>query len=189
MCGGQSRRMGEPKALLALQGSGEAQALWAARLLDRFCEEVALSLRGQQLMGWAQMTGRAVILDDDSIEGPMSGVIAALRRARGRACLCVACDMPFLEGASVLRLLSLRDEGRVATCYAGSDGRPEPMLCLYEPEALPRLEAWAERGDLSLRRFLQDEGAACLELVDTDSLASVNTPEEAEAARRRLGPS
>jgi len=95
--------------------------------------------------------------------------------------------MPFVDDQTLRRLVKSRDGNAYATCYVGSDGRPEPMCCIYESHALPRLELLAEQGKLSLRRMLENEATCHIAPTNAKQLQSVDTPIKAAEARLQLG--
>jgi len=176
--------MGAPKAQLRLR-EGATQLEQAARLLGAFCDRVVCSLR-RGVEAPALPEKIEILCDSDAAEGPMAGALAALEAARTWPILLFACDMPYVDAAAVLQLVSRRDPGKEATAFIGADGAPEPLLAIYEPAALEPMLEEARRGRTSLRRFLQSRPVELVELARPELLASVNTPEAAEAARRRL---
>jgi molybdopterin-guanine dinucleotide biosynthesis protein A len=113
---------------------------------------------------------------------PLLGLVHALERA-GRPVLAVACDMPWVPGALLARLAA----GPAAAVPRS------PFPARYEPADLPALRAALARQD-GLRRTLAALAPAVLDEAELAALgdpavllASVNTPAELAAARRRVG--
>lgn len=184
LAGGRSSRMGYDKALMEIHG-GVRQIDYLSNLLGKFCMSVAISSR---LVNSAVTEARkdlVALVDDTTIEGPLAGVVAGLEKSENGV-LVVACDMPFLDPYSLLQLVSNRDRQALATYFNGSDDKPEPLCAIYEKGALPALLDRVSKGWLSLRRFLMDDDTTQIPLARSRLLANVNTPEEAEAARREL---
>ena len=181
LAGGKSSRMGEDKSGMKLR-EGVTQLDFVHGLLGLFCQRVAVSARG----GRERFEGFELIEDVDGVKGPMAGLIAALRKSDGKPVLLLACDMPYLDRQTLLQLVSRRDETKVATCFVGSDGMPEPLCAVYEPSGLACLVGNASQGRFSLRRFLEEELVERIHLARPDLLASVNTPDEAKIAREKL---
>ncbi len=187
-CGGKSRRMGMDKALLKIR-PGVKQLDYQLGLLEPFCSRLAASVGSASNEERILPTGVAPIFDLAEVEGPMSGLIAALREAAGLPVLAVACDMPFLEPAHLVQLLNRRDARALATSFLASDGMPDPMCSVYEPASLPVLEGLAAEGKLSLRRFLLENRTERIEVGESLFLASVNDRDQLESARRSLSSS
>lgn len=185
LAGGLSQRMGEPKASLRLRGGATTQLEHSARLLGAFCQRVACSMREAE-SGAALPEGVEAIYDSEEAKGPMAGALAALAAADPWPALVLACDMPYVDAALLLQLVSRRDPDKEATAFFGADGSPEPLLAIYEARALAPMREQARSGRHSLRGFLQTRRVELIELVRPDLLASVNTPEAAAEARRRL---
>ncbi|MBD5781687.1 molybdenum cofactor guanylyltransferase [Pelagicoccus sp. NFK12] len=186
MCGGASARMGRDKASLEVR-PGEEQLERQLRLLALYCGKLAASVGPSDRSQRVLPTGVEAILDVEGLGGPMAGIVAALRFARGIPVLALACDMPFLDASHLFQLVNRRDPEALATAFVACDGMPDPMCAIYEPRCLPELESLGGAGKSSLRRFLQDRRVERVEVENPQFLASVNDPRELEEARRRLG--
>lgn len=185
LSGGKGRRLGQDKALYEFR-EGERQLDWTLRLLDAYCDRLAVSCRADQLElreNWAQAQ---LLVDEPRIEGPLAGIIAGLRYARGSPVLVLACDMPLLDASVLLRLVTRRDETKLATCFNADDGKPEPLCAIYESDCLALLEGRAAKGQRSMRRFLEDSDVERIALSEPQMLASANTKEDVEAIRHRM---
>ena len=119
------------------------------------------------------------VLDDDPAGiGPLGGLCALLRHARGRYAITVACDLPFLTRDLVARLAAHPPGMAVAARRA--EGW-EPMLARYDAtRALPIAERRAREGCTSLRDLLEELGALPLELTPGEERALVDwdSPED-----------
>ncbi len=183
LIGGRSRRMGRPKHLLTLAG---------ATFLERVTAALAPVSGGVVLLGGGEVrrgARQAVRLaDPPGLEGPMAGILAALRWAPEHAWVIAACDLPRLTAAAVAWLLAQRAPGRWAVIPRGPSG-VEPLLAVYEPQARPALERLAERGARA-PRLLAEHKRAWL-VTPPPELAgcwdNVNTPEELAACEAASG--
>ncbi len=176
LAGGESRRMGEDKALLAYHG--RSQVAYLADLLAPLCTATYVSRRPDQ--GEIPEGNRGIpILFDTFLEmGPMGGVLSALRAFPHAAWLVVACDLPWLDSAALEALVAARNPFRQATAFLQSDGAPEPLCTIYEPRiyrvALGRLA----EGRTSLRSLLRSDVSTLLEPPCPEALRSLDTPQE-----------
>jgi len=185
LAGGESSRMGEDKARLEIR-EGVSQLDWAINALSPFCRTVWVSVRDAARAEKLGIPVEGAIFDELEVPGPMAGIIAGLRRAKGRGIFALACDMPYLDAAALLQLKSQRVPDALATCFVGTDGKPDPMCTIYEAPALAELLKRGAKEWFSLRRFLDSPNVEKVKLSQSDWLASTNTPEDADRARRDL---
>lgn len=182
LAGGKSKRFGRDKASYAFH-DGIRQLDYAMSLLDTFCERTVISVSEARSYSERGDFDHDWIEDRPGIQGPIGGVMSGLVEARGKGLLVVACDMPLLEASLVLRLLTQRDESRLATCYKATDGKPEPLCAIYEPGCLPVLERYVEEANLSLRSFLAAENVSQVTCRSPELLASLNTRDDIDRLR------
>jgi molybdopterin-guanine dinucleotide biosynthesis protein A len=99
----------------------------------------------------------------------------------------LACDLPFLDAATLQQLIAARDPRRLATAFRSShDDKPEPLCTIYEPASLSAMEAWVAAGQHCPRGFLAQAEAALLRLRTVRALDNINTPAEYSVARALL---
>lgn len=146
LIGGRGSRMGAPKHLLEFAGRtflehvhcATAQVAPSIRVLGR--GDLPRSLRDLRRVD-----------DAPDARGPMAGLLAALRTERGCAWLLVGCDMPLVTPAAVRWLIAQRSLAFSIVMPRTSPGRLEPLLAVYEPDALKLVEELAARNENSLR--------------------------------------
>jgi molybdenum cofactor guanylyltransferase len=183
LAGGESRRMGRPK--WALDYRGEPQVERMARLLGTVCERVFLSMRPGQEVGAVPELPR--IEDAFPRWGPSAGILSAMEAHPDAAWLVVACDLPFLEEATLSDLVTRRDRLKIATAYRSAhDGLPEPLCAVWEPRARQRLLQAAGIRRPCPRKVLIESAPLLLDLTDERALDNANTPTDFEAARAAL---
>jgi molybdopterin-guanine dinucleotide biosynthesis protein A len=102
LAGGRSVRMGRDKATLEL--SERTLLARAVQTLSLVCPEVIIAGGDESLASGCGPEVRWVS-DPPGSAGPLAGVTAGLQAARHRACLVVACDMPFLNPALLSHLV------------------------------------------------------------------------------------
>jgi len=189
LAGGRSRRMGAPKALLELGGEAliarPLAAAAAAGLEAVVVAKAASPLPALDVPVWRE---------PDAPAHPLTGLVAALERAGGRAIIALACDMPFVAPALLARLATGSADGGdpPAATVPRVAGRLEPFPARYEAAALPVLRDALAR-EAPLREALAALGPAELAEADlrafgdpVELVSGVNTPEELAAVRRRL---
>src|SRR5207248_1670657 len=104
LCGGQSRRMGRPKAWLPF--AGEIMLPRVVRLLRAAVNPiVVVAAPGQEIPSLsADVT---VVRDEEEGRGPLAGLSAGLKGLanRAEAAYLSSCDVPFLRAEFVRRLI------------------------------------------------------------------------------------
>jgi len=177
LAGGRSTRMQRDKAALEYR-PGETQLDSAIKLLEGRVARAFVSVRADQA---SDLTRRQYphIVDRGDVEGPIAGISAALAEHPDTAYLVLACDLPFLDAATIDALIGARDGARVATAFRSShDGLPEPLCAIYEPRALAAISAHIAAGRNCPRKFLINADAKLLEQPNPRALDNVNTVEE-----------
>ncbi len=168
LAGGRSERMGRDKALLRIGG----------RTLLAMIRETAAS------------TGlRVRVIRRDAVPrcGPLGGIITGFRRSRAEALLFLACDMPFVTGALLQRVVRSSQEGIRAVFATTNKGNGFPFL--LPREALPTVEERRRRQEFSLQKLCAVLNGTT-HRVAAKFVFNINTPadlESAEKARIRLG--
>ena len=181
LAGGRSRRMQADKAGLAY--GARPQLAEAFDLLVAASDGAWVSVRADQA-GDALRARYRQVVDCGIGEGPIAGIIAAQRQAPAAAWLVIACDLPFLDGATLAQLIEGRDRARLATAFRStSGGLPEPLCAIYEPASREPILRYVEGGGSCPRRFLLAHDTALLDPADTGALGNANTPQDLAAAR------
>jgi molybdopterin-guanine dinucleotide biosynthesis protein A len=170
-----------------LEYAGKPQLLRAMQLLQAHVVRAFVSVAAEQ----RQDPTRSVydtIVDRRAGVGPIAGIEAALHAHPDQAWLVLACDLPFLDDATVRYLIEHRATDRVATAFRSSlDGKPEPLCAIFEPRARERLDAWLTRAKPCPRAFLTHGDVELLDLPNRRALDNINTVEEYSLAQAALG--
>jgi molybdopterin-guanine dinucleotide biosynthesis protein A len=174
LVGGESRRMGRQKQFVEV---GECTMIeHVVRSLSGEVNEVVL-LGGGPVP--ASLEGLSRVIDADDCEGPMAGILSAMR-AKPEACWVMApCDLPLLRRAAVRWLVGSRRPGAWAV-LPSLEGFVEPLPALYEPQARALLEEAAAAGEYSLHRLTSSSRVATAEppAVLRTCWFNANTPQE-----------
>lgn len=163
LCGGESRRMGEDKALLQVDGRPMAQRV-ASALRDAGATEVYAV--GGDVAALAPL-GLVVVPDDQPGDGPFPATLTALRHAREAVVAVLSCDLVQPSGPVVAQLVGALAAAGPATLAAVPvvDGHHQWTHAVWRRTALGPLRAARDRGARSLRR-----GAANLPLCEVTDL-------------------
>lgn len=197
--GGESRRMGRPKALLPVPpGATPLIAHVARRLSSLPVSRVIVVANDPSLPSLAQLPTSTIFVPDAYADaGTLGGIATGLRQIDGWAVV-VACDLP-LVNAQVFDLLS-----RIAVeCDEQGDcwdavvpvvgGYEEPLHALYHRRCLPAIETRLSQGQRRVISFMGDvrtryvgEDELCSVDPQLHSFVNANTPAEWDAALQLL---
>ncbi|ADE12889.1 molybdenum cofactor guanylyltransferase [Sideroxydans lithotrophicus] len=182
LAGGDSRRMGQDKAALQLDGKTLLDRVTAT--MQQVFPKVILSVRQPR-------TGVAVqqVCDEQEAGGPLAGLIAGLAQAQTQWIFAVACDMPFVTPAVVLQLAGHRAGHQAVVPMVA--GHPQPLAAFYATNTLQTMRANLAAGDRSLRGSLEKLDVRYVseaELRGADpqlrSFFDLDTPEDFQAAQK-----
>jgi molybdopterin-guanine dinucleotide biosynthesis protein A len=185
LTGGRSRRMQRDKA--SLEFAGKSQLARAMELLTPLVARCFVSVRADQLHD-PQRAAYDTIADIRPNLGPIGGIHAALDAYPDQGWLILACDLPFLDHATLQHLIAHRASTRVATAYRSSfDGLPEPLCAIFEPRSRQIIEESLVQGQQCPRALLKRSDVELLDLPNPRALDNVNTGEEYAAATAAFG--
>ncbi|MCP4586429.1 molybdenum cofactor guanylyltransferase [Pseudoalteromonas sp.] len=172
LAGGLSRRMGQDKALLKI--NGETQLARAIACLKRAgCDEVIVSRNS---------TG--FIVDKFVQQGPVAGIHACLIHADYDEALVIPIDMPLLSETSLHTLIK-QGRRRDCACYFAHSVLPCYLNRLEQVSLIAQQRL--THGQRSVSGLLEELGAAVIELIESNGegreLYNVNTPQQWAQAR------
>ena len=202
LAGGQSSRMGTPKA--ALEWHGSTLLRRTAGILARATGGPVVVVRaaGQDLPSLPK--GTLVADDPREGKGPVQGIAAGLAALGGRAdaAFIASTDMPFLHPAFIRRVLRvLSDAEGTDVALPVARGFRQPLAAAYRVSLADTAERLVKEdrlrpaflfGECAVEQLdeaalKQDPVLAALD-PDLDSVVNVNTPADYQAARARPAP-
>lgn len=151
LCGGQSRRMGTDKGLLAPQGTA-----WVAMLQQALASlplPVYVSIRADQQAAYQQVVAPVQFVVDGvwpAVAGPLVGMLSAAQQYPNHHLLVVPCDMPRLSRAVFAHWLSAFQEYSAAhqACVSRTLQRWQPLCGIYRADGLQTLIRCYHQGTL-----------------------------------------
>ena len=172
LAGGYSSRMGRDKAELAFRGQSMLQ--YQADKLR------ALGLAELIVAGYDKPLPNARVVPDIYPHlGPLSGLHAGLSGIQSSCALVLAVDTPLVPESLLRALMELHTRGATITL---ADGRPEPLIGVYDKSLAQACERVLQGEDTSMRRFLKTVSMTTLEYQgDRALLMNCNTPEDYES--------
>ena len=167
LAGGNSHRLGLEKALLEFDG--RPLICWTAKVLLLAADEVVVVAKDRDHAGrLAQIVLGSSFSDQNRIRftwdsisgfGPVAGLEAGLRMARGRFAFATACDLPFLNRTIIEMLFDLAEpeNGYEAAVPVQPNGYFEPLHSVYERAKMQHAcQRALERGERRIHVPLQE---------------------------------
>ena len=177
LAGGQSRRMGQDKSLLPVEGRPLIE-----RLADHFAPHFAQVLVSANDPSKYAFLDLPIIPDETPGQGPLMGILSGLKAAAFDPVLVLACDIPVVDLAFVKNLLALAERADVVMPVS-EDGRLEPLFAVYRKTALPKAEAALAEGRRRIVAILPGLVTAHPPMP-TGWYHNLNTPEDLAAFRQ-----
>ncbi len=196
LAGGVARRMGgAQKAFLDLGGDAILDRQIAV-LRPRFAEIlVAVGLGGQDAEAATAFAARDLrpVVDRFTGSGPLAGLHAALLASRTAWVFAFACDMPFLDGDLIDRMVMMAViEQEVDAFVPLRRGKAEALHALYRTTAADEAERCLQSGRRAMVDLLAGVRTKLLKERDLPGMTqsytwvNLNTPDELEAAALAL---
>jgi FdhD protein len=182
MAGGRSMRMGVDKTLLPVDGE-----TLLARVVDAVsgvcAHTVVVTNRAEQILEAGLPADTSVLFDEVPFQGPLGGLVTALKDAPDDWVLAVAADIPWLEPDLIRALWGARDGAQVVVPV--TEKGVEPLLALYHRDCLPAARRVLASGRRRLVAMFPELTVVELPLESLRaadpglrSLVNVNTPED-----------
>lgn len=182
LAGGRSMRMGVDKTLLPVDGEP-----LLARVVDAVgsvcAHTVVVTNRPEQVREAGLSPDVPVLADEVAFQGPLGGLVSALRDAPDEWVFAVAADAPWIE-PGIVRALWAHRGGAQVVVPVGEKG-PEPLLALYHRDCIGPARRVLESGRRRIVAMFPDlrvveVGPDVLREADPElrSLVNVNTPED-----------
>ena len=187
LAGGQSARMGVPKAHLPFRDSTLIETVIA--ILRPVFRTVYLVGRERDRLSGLDAT---LLIDDRDDGGPLVGLARGLSASDAPWCFAVGCDMPFLSPRVIGRMADAIEDCDVLA--ASVEGHVQPLHAFYSTACLPAALRLLDEGNTSLRALLNASRVRSVDargFVDVDpeldSFRDLDTAEEYNAALRIAG--
>jgi molybdopterin-guanine dinucleotide biosynthesis protein A len=189
LAGGQSRRMGRDKTLLAVDG--EPLVHRAVRILGVLSDDLIIVANDVERYQPLALSARFVP-DERPGVGALMGIYSGLRAAHYPQALIVACDMPFLNSPLLNYMLTQSDGYDVVIPRVG--GLLEPLHAIYGKSCLPFIRDLLDKSQRKIIAFFDEVRVRYIEEPEIDqfdpkhlSFVNVNRFEDWEMVRRLLG--
>ncbi len=185
LCGGKGSRMGHKnKGLLELGGKPLIQ-----RTIERLPETVTeILVSANADVDSYRNLGYTVIVDELSDCGPLAGILACSKKAKGETLYATACDTPFVTASTVSKLCQVIESGTSNLAMA-SDGSGIHHLCFASnKEIAPSIEGYLTQGNRSVKGWQALHQPTILSITSEKSqeFLNINSEHELRSAQKIL---
>ena len=125
------------------------------------------------------------VVPDDGSQGPLSGVLATLKRAADLGAthlVTTPVDTPFIPGDLVPQLLLAAEDAPEGLAVARDDQQDHPATAVWPVELVGALADYLAAGGSKVTGFTRAHGAVTAHFPDARAFLNLNTPEELAAA-------
>lgn len=176
LAGGAGQRLGGlDKGLQTWRG--QALTGWVLERLAPQVDEV-ICIANRNLEAYRTLGLRVYPDLEPGHQGPLMGMLSALRAASGEWVLCVGCDMPQLPADLALRLRAAAAAAARPVAAVHDGERLQPLACLLHKDLAGPLSETLAGGQRAVWRWLASLNPATADYADQPSaFMNVNTPE------------
>lgn len=189
VAGGKSRRMGQDKRFLKVDGTSLIDR--TVDVLEQVFTSIVIAL-AEPLEHW-DARGHRVVFDALPDCGSLGGLYSGLVVSPRPWIFAVACDMPFLNPAVIRYMAGLNAEADIVAARLASGH--QPMHAFYSRRCVPMFERMAKQGRLKIQDVFSHPDLRIkivpeseLTALDPNLLSfhNINTPEDFDSAVARL---
>lgn len=182
LAGGQSRRMGQDKALLKME-----QESFIQRMINSVADYDEIIVVTNEPDKYKHLNVK-IIKDVYKGLGPLAGLHAGLLEARNSWCLLLPCDTPFIN-SDVTSFIAKEIQEDYEAIVVKESKKVHPLIGLYNKRIVPLLEKRLEEKQLRVMDFI---GSVRTKHIDLYSggfngekiTRNINTPSAYEALNR-----
>ena len=187
LAGGESKRMGQKKSTLLLQGKTFIEIM-IDKLIDIGIREILISGYEYDLEKYRDTECVfKTVKDIYQNKGPLAGIHAGLEAADHNSVLIVTEDAPLVPIDFMKQLMQEHEENDSSITVTRSGDRLQPLLGIYDKSLISECDDILQ-GDKATVRALIDRVGCGEETFDGDEILirGCNTPEEYELVRKHL---
>ena len=172
MAGGESSRMKTDKSNLPI--NGQPMIVHVLDQLRPHFDHILISAKDVHAYAFP---GVEVIADKVPGQGPLMGIVSAIKASVHDLNFVQACDIPNTDIALVKRMLQCAP-GYDAVTPRNPDGQCEPLFAVYHKSVLKVMEDMLKRGQRSVHKVFDLCNACYVDLETNEEIPNLNTMPE-----------
>lgn len=185
LAGGQGKRLGGvDKGLVPLQGKPLIEHVIAA-LQPQVGSLLISANRNREIYSAYGFPVVADVIGD--YDGPLAGMLSAMRAAGTPFILTAPCDAPRLPADLAQRLSGALAHANADAAVAASGGRMQPVFALLHCSLADVLQRSLEAGERGVGEWLRRQQAVAVEFPDSAAFQNINTEADLRRAQAPAG--
>ncbi len=185
LAGGESKRMGQKKSTLLLQGKTFIEII-IDKLIDIGIREILISGYEYDLEKYRDTECVfKTVKDIYQNKGPLAGIHAGLEMSDRESVLVITEDAPLVPVEFIKQLMEVYGENAFSITVARSGERLQPLVGIYDRSLAPECESILKEERATVRALIDRVG--CSEVTfggDEILIRGCNTPEEYELIKK-----
>ena len=179
LAGGQSNRMGFPKACLLLKGKRMIDII--LEVFHPLFDEILIVTHDKKRL--SEFKGIKVIEDLVKGYGPLGGIYTGLKAISNDKAFFVACDMPLLHNELIKKILNTSMQNDYQCVVPCTPDKIEPLHAVYSNKILRTIEDLLKGKDFSINQLLKRCRCKYVRACKSESSSffNINTPEDLRA--------
>ncbi len=170
LIGGESKRFGSPKWQATINGRSILDRIWGA--CNGFENRYVIGKEKPDSISYP------FIKDELEINAPINGLYTALKYSKTKWILLLSCDLPLIDSNTILELWNVNKTELDAIVPMTRD-QAHPLCAFYHTRSFMALESRVEKGEFSLKGFLDSILTKYVEMNDPEkSLFNMNTMDD-----------
>jgi molybdopterin-guanine dinucleotide biosynthesis protein A len=184
LAGGTSRRMGQTKALLPINGQPMIRAL--IQSLVPISRDIIVSLKDgerHEELKPVLPAGVRVVYDERPGQGPLMGIYTGLKASETEVNLVIACDIPEIDPGFITEMRSYTADHDVVAAV-DREGRTNALLAMYRRSVIPLIARQLDEGRTKIVLFYPQCRVKYVPLREASWYRNINTRDDYEAYHR-----
>ncbi|MGI2328200.1 molybdenum cofactor guanylyltransferase [Planococcus sp. YIM B11945] len=178
LAGGESRRFGSPKAFAKIDGGYFYERAYQA--LSAVSGRVVIVSRPELLERFPGSLDVITDLPDVAGQGPLAGILSAMKKWQADQYVVLPCDMPFVGPAETAKLLEQADRENAITAIQTKEEKI-PLFSVWKTGLAESLEQELADGGRRVMVFMEKAGTTWLDAAqineDISVFRNINRPD------------
>lgn len=171
LAGGKSTRMKENKAFLTVDNVPLIQKV--ANNIEDYFQEIIIST-GAHSKEMFDFLPYRVVVDHQSLQGPLMGILCGLRASKTPVNFVIACDIPGIDIPFLHKMMAYIDEYEIVVPVSGQN-KFEPLFAFYNKCLIPRIEHLLNRQTFKVTELFPQARVKYIPLENSGWFYNINT--------------
>ncbi len=177
LAGGQARRMGGVDKGL-IEFNGRPLVAYAIDALKHITDEIMINANRNH-SDYKQFDYPVISDQSATFEGPLAGILSAMKAAKTPTVLLLPCDCPLIDGRYLDRFWLTMQSEQAECCVAFDGKRIHPVFLLLECRLMQSLELYLAGGQRKIDFWLNQHRLARVDYSDhAEMFENINSPNE-----------